>query len=61
MKTIITLFSLLILAGCLSGDRYYYIHNDVSDTSALIQTIKVDAVAAHPITVDANVPAPVLP
>ena len=61
MKTIIMLFlSLLLLAGCLSGDRYYYIHNDVSDTSALIQVIKVDAVA-HPIQIDTNVPAPVLP
>ena len=61
MKTIIMLFSLLILAGCLSGDRYYYIHNDVSENSALEQTIKVDAVTAHPIQIDTNVPVPVLP
>ena len=59
MKTIVMLCGLLLLlAGCF---RTYHVYNLVSDNSALIQTIKVDAVAAHPIQIDANVPVPVLP
>uniref|UniRef100_A0A6M3KGB8 Lipoprotein n=1 Tax=viral metagenome TaxID=1070528 RepID=A0A6M3KGB8_9ZZZZ len=53
MKIIIMLFSLLILAGCV---RTYHVYNYVSEMSSLTQTIKVDAIAAHPITVDADVP-----
>jgi len=53
MKTIITLFSLLILAGCV---RTYHVYNYVSETSSLTQTIKVDAEASHPVQIDTNLP-----
>lgn len=56
MKPIIALFGLLVFVGCLSGDRHYYIHNHVAGNSSLEQTIKVDAVATHPITIDTEVP-----